>query len=233
MTPQSTLLLFFVFYASANTDFSEPLFRLLQTDGPQTKHGMARRPSPSDHLPIEDLVENESAIYDPRPSDINTRSLRKQLGSKFKRDFMSVQDPNKRSTPAPPLIPLHNGRPQGKRPGFLSLLRSAVLQDGTRVELPTTKKERRKFQKYLWNLTYCPVMYSWKYLGIRFWPQWIKEGSCVNKRSCSLPEGMMCAPSMSSNIALLRWHCADFNDHTTCQWIRVYYPIITECACSC
>ncbi|KAK0043139.1 DNA fragmentation factor subunit beta [Biomphalaria pfeifferi] len=231
MTASLTLLLGFILYTSAGTQPPDPFFMLLEANNQDVEKAyIGRRPSHSEQLPIEDLIESSDKIYDPRPSDINEKLLRKQLGAKFRSEFLSIRDPEKKMNQR---IAFHNGRPVGRRPRFLGLLRSALLQDGSRIELNISKKERRKFQKYLWSLTFCPVVYSWKYLGIRFWPHWIKEGKCLMKRSCSLPEGMTCNPSSSSNIALLRWHCTDYENHNTCQWIRILYPIITECSCSC
>lgn len=212
-------------------------FHLLQTDGQSSEEAAflskgSRRPSPSDHLPIEDLVENKSEIYDPRPNDINVKVLLEQLGQAYDKEYMSIRDPRQKPNKKP-LIQFINDRPKGSRPGFLSLLKTARLQDGKKIKLDVSKKERRKLQKFVWSLTFCPVKHSWKYLGIRFWPQWIREGTCTSKYSCSIPEGMMCKPNASTSKTFLRWHCGDFKERSSCKWIPVQYPIITECTCSC
>lgn len=231
------LLITFAFATnSSGTDESSDMyFHFLQIDGSEaTVYPLngSRRPSPSEHLPIEDLLENQSEIYDPKPSDINVKLLRQQLGKAFDKEYMSIGDPRNRPSKKP-LIEFINDRPKGPRPAFLNLLRSARLQDGRKIKLNVNKKDRRKFQKFVWSLTFCPVQHAWKFLGIRFWPQWIKEGTCSNKHSCSIPEGMMCKPRTSTSKTFLRWHCGDFQDRSTCKWIPIQYPIITECTCSC
>ncbi|XP_012939437.1 noggin [Aplysia californica] len=230
---------------SAGAQAAELSFRSLQTDGQLTDDDAAlyfpldgskkniRRPLPSDSLPIEDLVEDQNSIYDPRDEDMNVKMLRKQLGKNYDKKYMSIYNPKKRMNTDTPLISFVQGRPKGKRPHFLRRLRTARLQDGRKIKLNASKRDRRKFQKYMWSLTFCPVKHSWKYLGIRFWPQWIKEGTCTSKRSCSVPEGMTCKPSASTNKTFLRWHCADFEGRESCKWIPILYPIITECSCSC
>ena len=232
---------------SATSQGAELYFRLLQTDGQSADFSRAlrfplhvgdgkkdiRRPKPSEHLPIDDLIEDKSALYDPREEDMNFRFLRKQLGKNYDKDFMSVYDPTRSAKIDSRLISFVHGRPRSRRPGFLRKLRTARIQDGQRIKLKASKRERRKFQKYIWSLTFCPVKYSWKYLGIRFWPKWIKEGTCTKKRSCSIPEGMRCKPSASTNKTFLRWHCGDYEGRKACRWIPILYPIVTECACSC
>ncbi|CAG5114536.1 unnamed protein product [Candidula unifasciata] len=211
-------------------------FQLLQSTGKDylpERHGSngQRQPVPSDHLPLVNLVEDDDDARDPRPSDINVTQLRQQLGSEFDREFMSLEAPRRR------VDKLHlqflNGKPKGRRPPFLRLLRSARLQDGSRLTLNLPRNERRRLQKFVWNLTFCPVRYSWKFLGRRVWPQWIKEGSCFSTRSCSIPPGMTCQQRAQTYKTFLRWHCENFERRQHCRWIEFLYPIITECSCSC
>ena len=206
------------------------------------------RPVSSDDLPIEPLIEHPDVLYDPKPEDLNVKKLREQIGAQFDRKFMSVRDPRRRRNKSLTKItrpPAMRGRSKGrkggkkgsggkdrKRPSFLRLLRSARLQDGTKIRLDVSKRERRIFQKYIWNLTFCPVKFTWRELSNRFWPRWIREGSCVNRRSCSVPAGMTCKPSQFVYKTLLRWVCNP-SRKKTCKWVNILYPIITECSCQC
>ncbi|XP_010224591.1 PREDICTED: noggin-2-like, partial [Tinamus guttatus] len=99
--------------------------------------------------------------------------------------------------------------------------------------LKVGKKARRKVLQWLWAYTYCPVLYTWKDLGVRFWPRYIKEGNCFAEKSCSFPEGMFCKPVKSVTKTFLRWHCQGWSSQKYCTWIPVQYPLISECKCSC
>ncbi|RUS78022.1 hypothetical protein EGW08_014197 [Elysia chlorotica] len=203
------------------------------------------RPVSSDDLPIEPLIEHPNVLLDPKPEDLNIKKLREQIGGQFDRKFMSVRDPRHRRnksltkiTRPPAMRSRSKGGKKGsgvssrKRPDFLRLLRSARLQDGTKVRLDVSKRERRIFQKYIWNLTFCPVKFTWRELSNRFWPRWIREGSCVNRRSCSIPAGMTCKPAQFVYKTFLRWVCNPAR-RKTCKWVNISYPIITECSCQC
>ncbi len=96
-----------------------------------------------------------------------------------------------------------------------------------------SKKLKRRLQMWLWSYSFCPVLYAWNDLGARFWPRFVRAGSCYSKRSCSVPEGMVCKPATSTHITLLRWRCVQRRGALKCTWIPVQYPIITECKCSC
>lgn len=226
-------VLFPYLYTTTSTS-AELFFRLLRPDDQPRKFSTSvLRPAASDHVPVDKLLESKNKMYDPSASDLNISQLVRQLGSDLDLEYMSVYDPTLTSTVETTFIALKKGRPKGRRPRFLSLLRSARLQDGSIIHLTSSKKERRKFQKYLWTLTFCPVVHTWKYLGIRFWPHWIKEGKCTKSRSCSLPEGMTCKPSGTAYKTFLRWNCMDFREKTSCSWIPIKYPVITSCSCSC
>ncbi|CAM9499263.1 unnamed protein product, partial [Bubo scandiacus] len=51
------------------------------------------RPSPSDNLPVKDIVEHPDPEYDPKEQDLDERTLRKKLGSHFDPGFMAVAVP--------------------------------------------------------------------------------------------------------------------------------------------
>lgn len=219
-----------------NSHASKLYFQLLQSSAEdlvpdeQANTGR-RRPVASDQLPLVNLVEEDDELRDPKASDINTTQLRQQLGAAFDAHFMSLEKPRRRADKL--RTQFINGRPRGRRPHFLRLLRSGRRQDGRKIRLNVPKSVRRKIQKFMWNLTFCPVRHSWKFLGPRVWPQWIKEGSCYSKRSCSVPPGMTCKQRTHTYKTFLRWHCDDFQRRHHCRWIEFLYPIITGCSCSC
>lgn len=103
---------------------------------------------------------------------------------------------------------------------------------------------------------FCFYRYAWEDIGALFWPRYIRRGECsTDLGSCSWPSGMHCVPSETANIEILRWQCRarkgrgrkkgykalnikDYDEeekpvHLKCGWIRVPYPITTECMCTC
>lgn len=192
-----------------------------------SQHYLRLRPSPSDHLPVPDLKEDPDPEYDPREQDLAERTLRKKLGSNFDPNFMSISPPMLVNLSASD----NQVKLQGPMPNEIKKLDLTETPYGKRVKVG--KKARRKFLQWLWTYTHCPVVYTWKDLGVRFWPRYIKEGNCFSERSCSFPEGMSCKPVKSINKIFLRWYCQGFLRQKYCTWIQVQYPIISECKCSC
>lgn len=203
------------------------LCTLLSAHGTAAQPYLRLRPSPSDHLPVPGLKEDPDPEYDPREQDLTETTLRKKLGSHFDPNFMSIHLPTQLNASAPPDVP----GPRSPMPVELKKLDLTETPYGRRVKVG--KKARRKFLQWLWTHTHCPVLYTWKDLGARFWPRYIKEGNCFSERSCSFPEGMFCKPVKSVTKTFLRWYCQGFLRQKYCTWIPVQYPIISECKCSC
>ncbi|CAG0891407.1 unnamed protein product [Cyprideis torosa] len=178
------------------------------------------------------LVETPGSVFDPPPDQLHPYDLRKKLGKMFDSDFMSVQRPldshwHPEGVVEFPYRKNKHGkiRPQkGVSTNEIDELdiEHLLLPDGTVEETKVGSKLERKFKKLLWAFTYCPVLYQWKDLGVRFWPRWIKLG-------------MTCQPKKDGflNKLILRWHCRDWNHRQGCQWISVNYTIISECECRC
>lgn len=138
--------------------------------------------------------------------------------------------------------------PVGDMPHSIAALdlRGVRLPDGSRLRTRISPRLRRKLQNFLWAYTACPVTRRWRDLGLRFWPRWLKEGHCPES-PCSIPPGMRCRPAATRHQALLRWHCRPQGSHQGlglhgadpkqpqrhCSWIKVEYPVITECSCGC
>lgn len=205
------------------------------------QHYLHIRPAPSDNLPLVDLIEHPDPIFDPKEKDLNETLLRSLLGGHYDPGFMATSPPEDRpggggvaaagaEDPAE-LDQLLRQRPAGAMPSEIKALEfSEGLAPGKKQRL--SKKLRRKLQMWLWSQTFCPVLYAWNDLGSRFWPRYVKVGSCFSKRSCSVPEGMVCKPSKSVHLTVLRWRCQRRGGQR-CGWIPIQYPIISECKCSC
>ncbi|ELR49096.1 Noggin, partial [Bos mutus] len=179
------------------------------------QHYLHIRPAPSDNLPLVDLIEHPDPIFDPKEKDLNETLLRSLLGGSEVPSLILWGPPGCGKVSAPEIKALEFS--EGLAPGKKQRL---------------SKKLRRKLQMWLWSQTFCPVLYAWNDLGSRFWPRYVKVGSCFSKRSCSVPEGMVCKPSKSVHLTVLRWRCQRRGGQR-CGWIPIQYPIISECKCSC
>ncbi|GAB1610015.1 noggin-2 [Argonauta hians] len=156
---------------------------------------------------------------------------------------MSIERPSESITKPNGTLALRfqRGYPVGRRPVFLARFGRQNLRDLTGRRLKELDlngvpvESKRKVVRFLRTYTHCPVVHQWKDLGIRFWPRWIKEGKCHQRkgRSCSIPPGMKCKPSYSQSILLLRYHCWPDAKTRACDWIQVQYPIISACKCEC
>lgn len=210
--------------------------------GQDVKPPLLLRPLPSDDLPVIDLVEPVGHLYDPGPEDLDPVNLQRILAGHFDPKFMAVQRP-KESYLHPngslkPGFRLRKGRLVPARPMPRELqkirLKNIELPGGLRVRLDMGRRLRRKMRQLLWTYTYCPLVYRWKDLGLRFWPRWIREGRCYkSRRSCSFPPGMSCREKSSTEKTVLRWHCRDWAQRRQCRWILATMSILVECSCSC
>ncbi|XP_061567852.1 noggin-like [Cololabis saira] len=205
------------------------------------QHYYLLRPIPSDSLPLVELKEDPDPVFDPRERDLNETELRSILGD-FDSRFLSVsppaEDKQQQGMTSNDELDLDFDalqQSQNQKGGILPKEIRAVdfdfVQFGRKHK--PSKKLKRRLQQWLWAYSFCPVSYTWTDLGTRFWPRFVRAGSCSSKRSCSVPEGMTCKPANSSHLTLLRWRCVQRKGGLKCAWIPVQYPVITDCKCSC
>ncbi|XP_048847881.1 noggin-3-like [Brienomyrus brachyistius] len=188
------------------------------------------RPIPSDILPPVVLIEHPDPMFDPEEKDLNETELRNLLGSHFDSLFMSttpLEDKHTSNGQVDSLEEVH--LPNGSMPALIKSLEFDVLHG----KKQSSRKLQRKLQLWLWTYASCPVVYAWNDLGRRFWPRYVKVGSCPRERSCSVPEGMVCKPDKSTHFTILRWRCQQKNAGLTCTWIHMKYPVVLECKCAC
>ncbi|XP_051795096.1 noggin-3 [Acanthochromis polyacanthus] len=188
----------------------------------RSQHYYLLRPVPGGSLPVELLREDPDPLLDPEEKDLNETELRGALGGHFDPRVMSVSAPEDRSP--------GKDRDEVER---LQLSGSVLRQIRTLdFSAPLGRKQRRRLQLWLRSYGLCPVLRTWSDLGSRFWPRYVKVGSCYSRRSCSVPEGMLCRPAKASSFTILRWRCVR-KTGLRCAWIPVQYPVVTECKCSC
>ena len=202
----------------------------------QTRASMVLRPVPSDELPVLPLhYPDHQKPALPTGADRDFKRLMAKLGKDYEPAFMSCVRPLE-SFLAPNgslAYSFDGGRPKGKPPRELRHLSVRVPGRRRRYRVKG-RRSRRKMVRFLTAYIYCPVLYRWKDLGAQFWPRWIREGDCFRDRSCSIPAGMSCTPKTFTRKTLLYWDCRHAATRgATCSWIRIQYPVITKCACSC
>uniref|UniRef100_A0A3Q1IHK0 Noggin n=1 Tax=Anabas testudineus TaxID=64144 RepID=A0A3Q1IHK0_ANATE len=184
------------------------------------QHYYLLRPIPSDTLPVLDIREHPDPVFDPKENDLNETELRSALGSHFDPHFMSVSPPEDKYAGNEDVSDAEmRQKLSGAMPKEIRAMEFEV-QHGKKQK--PSKKLRRRLQLWLWSYAFCPVVYAWNDLGI-----------CYNKRSCSVPEGMVCKPAKSTHFTILRWRCQQKKGGLKCAWIPVQYPVISECKCSC
>lgn len=216
------------------------------------------RPTPDDDgdglpvLPLDVANGGDRLLQGPTSRDLEPRTLTALLGEEFDVEYMAITRPSDSVA----------------HPNGTYLYDASSLSRGFAVRLPRLRgfripgspdsagriaikgrAARRRAQRYLAAYSYCPVFARWRDLGRRFWPRWIREGSCrgdQRARSCSMPPGMTCRPHRSATKTVLWWHCrttsrgrpppsssSSLTSATACGWIPVKYPVITACRCSC
>ncbi|XP_073975938.1 noggin-like [Rhodnius prolixus] len=198
--------------------------------GGMSPEGRGLRPNPA--ASQVELMEPQDPSTEPRPQDLNSTILAAKLGPALDLEYSSLTKPvNDIVTQHFPFRRTRKGRlvPIGSMPKHVKDVELGYvrLSDGSKLKTRVPSKLRRKLRQLLWALTACPVGHRWRDLGPRFWPRWLKEGHCPSS-SCSVPAGMKCRPSATVHKSLLRWHC-----RKSCGWIKVQYPIVSECSCSC
>lgn len=199
------------------------------------------RPSPDDSidgLPVLPLLRRQrpsslspsSTSLDPSPADLDARLLSSILGADYDATYMSPVRPSDSILYPNGTFLLYredfladNGRgsklprlPAIRVPG-----RSSSSSSTTILTAAVGREARHRLKRYLAAYSHCPLYVRWRDLGRRFWPRWIREGSCrgqssgtasgkagvVRERSCSIPAGMTCRPNRSSTKTVLWWHC--------------------------
>ncbi|XP_064620782.1 noggin-2-like [Lineus longissimus] len=191
------------------------------------------RPMPSETHSAVDLIEPVDPSLDPKGLELNPRILHKILGSNFNPEFMSVEQPLEMilSPNGTYSSPDRHHIPRDLR----RLVRKVVSKDSDNSLLKVSKRIRNKVKRFLISYTHCSVLHKWKDIGVRFWPRWIKTGSCDSKQSCSIPAGMRCKPMASTKLTLLRYFCVSNWDtkEKDCSWIEAQIPVTSGCKCGC
>lgn len=192
------------------------------------------RPQPSDEILSISKFEfppGNSRDRLPTAKDLDPSMLLRFIGNRIDDKYLSITQPfdSLRFVNGTMESNFKKGLPKDELPEEIQHLNIALPgneQQNMRIKNPQI---RRILRQYLWASSYCPVVYKWKDLGERFWPRWINIGDCYKRASCSIPAGMTCQPSESTDLTVLWWRCR----RSRCKWLPVQWPILTKCTCGC
>ncbi|XP_067830319.1 noggin-1-like [Heptranchias perlo] len=180
--------------------------------------------------------------YSPKPKHLNSKRLRKLLGSSFDPFWMSIKSRHRNAS--------HEDLTRSSRDLAAGALRyrrklwqeaqslhlAFLAPNGTKEK--ATEAERAQWRRWMVQEATCLLTSWWVDLGDVFWPRWVRHTDCLNsKTSCSWPVGMTCKQAQWTQIKLLVWHCwtAKEREETLqhCTWRQIPYPVVTACKCSC
>lgn len=190
------------------------------------------KPSMADLQTIFEMTKN---WVDPDVKNLNKTVLLARLGNNFDSFYMSV-DPPKSSR-------RKNGMGISMRSASIERKNVAMSKMPRRIrqlQFEVTRGDRKrsrvlgyrassKLRQWLWELSRCPINYSWVDHGAKFFPRYIRYGKCI-KKPCSFPSGMSCQPKSTKKLHLLIWICPP---NSTCNWYPFSLTVNESCQCSC
>ena len=210
----------------------------------KTLHGrialsnLKESPRKQDIKVLLDVLKN---LEKPKKMERNLERLKRLLGNNFNPYFTSINKPDLLKARQPSSILEEDTTENIKMKSFPQMnakLRNMKFfvkkENGKRKEFG--KKVTQKFQRWLWNLSRCPVRYKWIDIGENIFPRFIKLGACSKKKTCSFPAGMKCIKSGWKTVDVLLYTCPNSNINSvtsTCQWRPMRLDILTACKCGC
>lgn len=124
---------------------------------------------------------------------------------------MSDEKPQKLITvPSNEIPDLENMQGQWGRDNLVKQLQELNFTEEFKELQPELLPLEDFIKSWLLKRSSCPVEYTWKDLGPTFWPRWIRDGACLERKgTCSFPIGMHCVPAETTTVHVLRWQCRD------------------------
>ena len=183
----------------------------------------------------------------PEPSTISEedlKTLRYRLGNMYNADLTSINEPpSLKSRDAGSFVMgddelvIEGMKTNPKMSEKLKTMKLKKVyshkRKGKRTELG--KKTSHRIKNWLWDLSKCPVFYTWVDMGKRVYPRYIKRGECSKKETCSYPAGMKCKKKSWTDVSTLIYLCLkDINSVSlSCKWRNMKLQVLTECECGC
>ena len=184
---------------------------------------------------VQAIFELTKTWVDPDEHNLNKTQLLERLGSHFDSFYMSVEPPKSSRR--------KNGMSISMRSASIERKNSAMSKMPQRIrqlQFEITRGDRKrsrvlgyrastKLRQWLWELSRCPINYSWVDHGVKVFPRYIRYGRCIEK-PCSFPRGMNCQPKSTKELRLLIWICPP---NSMCTWYPFSLTVNESCQCSC
>lgn len=184
---------------------------------------------------------SSSSLPSKRDKDVAKRKLSKQYNPAY-------QSNNRTQVKQPPTPHVKKHLLRGGAEDWVNTMPASLRNKHFGWEQDKKLNMKKKFRKFLHQLSHCDLGYKWIDLGQSVWPRYIKETYCVTK-GCSYPSGMMCQRSEKNMIpvTVLYWTChkgvrsktrnkasnGNSSGNKGCEWSRVVIKLISQCICSC
>eukprot|EP00795_Rhopilema_esculentum_P008966 gene8966-16605_t len=184
---------------------------------------------------VNKIFEMVKGWHDPEAKDVNKTDLLMKLGKNYDSFYMSIDPPKSsrrnngvglsmRST----LIRRQDAA-FAKMPWHIRQLQFEVKRSSKKRGRVLGYRASSKLRQWLWELSRCPINYSWVDYGPKFFPRHIRFGECIEK-ACSFPKGMTCRPRSTRTLSLLLWVCLS---KSNCKWRPFSLQMHKSCECGC
>ncbi len=178
------------------------------------------------------LIRMTKDMLDPDEKDMNETRLMKKLGRNFDSMFMSVKPPmQSRRLQELSVRTASIQRQFQAMPRRIQQLQFEIKRGENRRGRVLGHRASMKLRQWLWELSRCPIKYTWVDYGAKVFPRYIKYGQCTGK-PCSFPAGLTCRPRSTRTLRLLIWVCPP-NAINSCSWHPFSLNVLTSCKCAC
>ena len=183
----------------------------------------------------ETLSKLTKSLEDPDIRNLNKTMLLAKLGGNFDSFYMSVDPPVTSNSEKGIDISMRSASIERK-----NFAMSKMPRRLRQLQFKVTRGERRrsrflgyrassKLRQWLWELSRCPINYTWAKYDLNIFPRYIRFGRCM-KKPCSFPSGMSCQPKSSKTLKMLIWTCLPGKG---CDWRTLLLRVNETCKCSC
>lgn len=184
---------------------------------------------------VSAVIKMTKNWVDPDAKDLNETRLLQQLGQNFDSFFMSVKPPTGSRKAVSMALSMRSASikeedvSMPKMPWRIRQLQFEIKRRGNGRGRVLGHRASTKLRQWLWELSHCPINYSWVDYSAKVFPRYIRYGKCVEK-PCSFPAGLTCRPRSTRTLRLLIWICPQ---NSSCSWHPFSFKVYESCECGC
>ncbi|KAL4240363.1 hypothetical protein ACF0H5_001153 [Mactra antiquata] len=189
--------------------------------------------------------------YMPSKQDLKVKKLLRRLGEDLDPEWMSVEKIKKSYSKYSSENNEYSREKPENTDNVLGIDMESDWGNSTRHTLMLDLQEKM-----------CGTKFSWKKMDPLFWPKYIKQGHCIERKQCSIHPDMLCRMGETKTVKALHWSCkkqkpgnkkrngktkpnhirdnrlleytkADLRSNLKCRWKKVNVNVKTKCVCSC